>query len=311
MNSDLFEGGYAKKQYLPIGKQFVCGKERVIYKKNTNNDSSKVYMRHNAKYIQVVNFEKEMIAKGKWKLPTPVKQSNNKPNVKPCKADQYRNPATGRCVKIKPAKPVKPDNGSVKPAKPVKADNGSVKANKPVKTIKSPISLIGKYVVLADDITGSKYFNLKDLIHAKGGTAHTLNYVNDNVWEKMNIFVAKDIKANTEKMKKAKQFNLTIIKYDKFMKLYATPDKPDVKPQNKTISMVVIGMLMNKNITFTGIRDKNLEAVIEANGGKVFSTVSKKVDLLIAKDINANSASIIKAKQLNIDIVQYDKLMQF
>ena len=294
MNSDLFEGGYAKKPYLPIGKQFVCGKERVIYKKNTNTDSSKVYMRHNAKYVQVVNFEKEMIAKGKWKLPTPVKQSNNKPNVKPCKEDQYRNPATGRCVKIKPVKPVKP-----------------AKANKPVKTIKSPISLIGKYVVLADDITGSKYFNLKDLIHAKGGQAHTLNYAHDNVWEKMNIFIAKDIKANTEKMKKAKEFNLIIIKYDKFMKLYAPPDKPDVKPQNNTISMVVIGMLMNKNITFTGIRDKNLEAVIEANGGKVFSTVSSKVDLLIAKDINANSASIIKAKQLNIDIVQYDKLMQF
>ena len=294
MNNNLFEGGYAKKPYLPIGKQFVCGKERVIYKKNTNTDSSKVYMRHNAKYVQVVNFEKEMIAKGKWKLPTPVKQSNNKPNVKPCKEDQYRNPATGRCVKIKPVKPVKP-----------------AKANKPVKTIKSPISLIGKYVVLADDITGSKYFNLKDLIHAKGGQAHTLNYAHDNVWEKMNIFIAKDIKANTEKMKKAKEFNLIIIKYDKFMKLYAPPDKPDVKPQNNTISMVVIGMLMNKNITFTGIRDKNLEVVIEANGGKVFSTVSSKVDLLIAKDINANSASIIKAKQLNIDIVQYDKLMQF
>jgi len=294
MNNNLFEGGYAKKPYLPIGKQVVSGKERVIYKKNTNTDSSKVYMRHNAKYVQVVNFEKEMIAKGKWKLPTPVKQSNNKPNVKPCKEDQYRNPATGRCVKIKPVKPVKP-----------------AKANKPVKTIKSPISLIGKYVVLADDITGSKYFNLKDLIHAKGGTAHTLNYAHDNVWEKMNIFIAKDIKANTEKMKKAKEFNLIIIKYDKFMKLYAPPDKPDVKPQNNTISMVVIGMLMNKNITFTGIRDKNLEAVIEANGGKVFSTVSSKVDLLIAKDINANSASIIKAKQLNIDIVQYDKLMQF
>lgn len=190
-NNELFEGGYAKKAYLPIGKQFVCGKERVIYKKNTNTDSSKVYMRHNAKYIQVKNFEKEMIAKGKWKLPTPIKQSNKKPNVKPCKADQYRNPATGRCVKIKPDKVV----------------------------------------------------------------------------------------------------------------------KPDVKPQNKTISKTVIGMLMNKNITFTGIRDKNLEAVIESNGGKVFSTVSSKVDLLIAKDINANSASIIKAKQLNIDIIQYDKLM--
>lgn len=211
MINDSLKGGYAKKPYLPIGKQFICGKERVIYKRNVNDNSSKVYMRHNAKYIQVVNFEKEMIAKGKWKLPTPIKQSNNKPNVKPCKADQYRNPTTGRCVKIKPVKPVKP----VKPDKSVK----------PVKPDKS--------------------------------------------------------------------------------------DKPDVKPQNKTISITVIGMLMNKNITFTGIRDKNLEELIEANGGKVFSTVSKKVNLLIAKDINANSASIIKAKQLNIEIIQYDKLMQF
>jgi len=181
-----------------------------------------------------------MIAKGKWKLPTPVKQSNNKPNVKPCKEDQYRNPATGRCVKIKPANgPVKPANGPakpVKPVKPVKPANGPVKPVKPVKPANG---------------------------HANGS-----------------------------------------------VKPLKDPAKPDVKPQNNTISKVIIGMLTNKNITFTGIRDKNLEAVIEANGGKVFSTVSKKVNLLIAKDINANSTSIIKAKQLNIDIIQYDKLMQ-
>ena len=252
-NNDLLEGGYAKKPYLPIGKQFVCGKERVIYKRNANTDTSKVYMRHNAKYIQVKNFEKEMIAKGKWKLPTPVKQSNNKPNVKPCKEDQYRNPATGRCVKIKPAKgsvkpvkdpvkPVKPANGSVKPANG--SANGSVKPVKPAKPDK-PV---------------------------------------------------KPVKPAKDPVKPVKD--------------PVKPAKPDVKPQNNTISKVVIGMLTNKNITFTGIRDKNLEAVIEANGGKVFSTVSKKVNLLIAKDINANSASIIKAKQLNIEIIQYDKLMQ-
>ena len=44
---------------------------------------------------------------------------------------------------------------------------------------------------------------------------------------------------------------------------------------------------------------------------KCFQQCQSKVNLLIAKDINANSASIIKAKQLNIDIIQYDKLMQF
>jgi hypothetical protein len=198
-----------------------------------------------------------MIAKGKWKLPTPVKQSNNKPNVKPCKEDQYRNPATGRCVKIKPANgPVKPANGPVKPAngsvKPVKPANGPAKPVKPVKPVK-PANGPVKPVKPVKPANG----------HANGS-----------------------------------------------VKPLKDPAKPDVKPQNNTISKVIIGMLTNKNITFTGIRDKNLEAVIEANGGKVFSTVSKKVNLLIAKDINANSTSIIKAKQLNIDIIQYDKLMQ-
>jgi hypothetical protein len=200
-----------------------------------------------------------MIAKGKWKLPTPVKQSNNKPNVKPCKEDQYRNPATGRCVKIKPAngpakpvkpvKPVKPANGSVKPVKPANGPAKPVKPVKPVKPANGPVKPV-KPVKPANGHANGSVKPLKD------------------------------------------------------------PAKPDVKPQNNTISKVIIGMLTNKNITFTGIRDKNLEAVIEANGGKVFSTVSKKVNLLIAKDINANSTSIIKAKQLNIDIIQYDKLMQ-
>ena len=36
-------------------------------------------------------------------------------------------------------------------------------------------------------------------------------------------------------------------------------------------------MLMNKNVTFTGIRDKNLEALIEANGGKVFEQYQVKL----------------------------------
>ena len=31
--NNLFEGGYAKKAYLPIGKQFVCGKTELYIKK--------------------------------------------------------------------------------------------------------------------------------------------------------------------------------------------------------------------------------------------------------------------------------------
>lgn len=66
----------------------------------------------------------------------------------------------------------------------------------------------------------------------------------------------------------------------------------------------------NKNIVFTGIRDKDLETLIENSGGKVMSSVSSKTNLLIAKDINAASGSITKAKKLNIQILSYDHIQE-
>lgn len=91
-------GGAAKKPYLPIGKKSVCGKVRTIYKKNSSKSSSKEYMKHKNRYVQVKNFEKAMIAAGKWKS---TKKTATKKSPKPCKSNQHRNPATGRCVKNK------------------------------------------------------------------------------------------------------------------------------------------------------------------------------------------------------------------
>ena len=93
-------GGSVKKTYEPLYKKSVCGKDRVIYKKVKGEPTRKLYMRHKGKYVQVKKFEAAMVAAGKWKAP----KKAAKKSPKPCKANQHRNPATGRCVKNKVAK---------------------------------------------------------------------------------------------------------------------------------------------------------------------------------------------------------------
>ena len=93
-------GGSVKKTYEPLYKKSVCGKDRVIYKKVKGEPTRKLYMRHKGKYVQVKKFEAAMIAVGKWKAP----KKAAKKSPKPCKSNQHRNPATGRCVKNKVAK---------------------------------------------------------------------------------------------------------------------------------------------------------------------------------------------------------------
>jgi hypothetical protein len=104
-------GGAVKKVYEPMGKKSVCGKVTSIYRKNNGRASSKIYMRHKGRYCQVKNFEKAMIAAGKWK---PTKKAAAKKSPKPCKSNQHRNPATGRCVKNKVVKSPKKKGSSRK-----------------------------------------------------------------------------------------------------------------------------------------------------------------------------------------------------
>ena len=98
---ELLEGGTVKKVYELMGKKSICGKVRCVYRKNNGKTSSKVYMKNKGRYCQVKNFEKAMIAAGKWKS---TKKAAAKKSQKPCKSNQHRNPATGRCVKNKVAK---------------------------------------------------------------------------------------------------------------------------------------------------------------------------------------------------------------
>ena len=57
-------------------------------------------------------------------------------------------------------------------------------------------------------------------------------------------------------------------------------------------------------VVFTGIRDKELQELIESNGGKVSSSVSKNTDIVIhAENPDTTNAKYEKAKELNIKLM--------
>lgn len=105
----------------------------------------------------------------------------------------------------------------------------------------------------------------------------------------------------------AEQFILGFNDFKVFYNKYYKSDKvvKVVKDPEKLLDKRLIG----KSVSFTGVRNKDLEKLIEKYDGKVLSTVTKSVDVLITKDINSTSGSMKKAKELNILIIEYDKLL--
>lgn len=63
-------------------------------------------------------------------------------------------------------------------------------------------------------------------------------------------------------------------------------------------------------VCFTGIRDKELEAEIAAQGGEVVSGVSKNTTHLIVADVNSSSSKATKAKSLGIPILTIEDFRQ-
>jgi NAD-dependent DNA ligase len=59
-------------------------------------------------------------------------------------------------------------------------------------------------------------------------------------------------------------------------------------------------------VVFTGFRNKDWEKIIESQGGKVTTTVSKNTSLVVAKDPDENGGKIRKAKELGVKIVSPD-----
>jgi len=85
----------------------------------------------------------------------------------------------------------------------------------------------------------------------------------------------------------------------------------DEKKKGKKDEKIIINNKYKNNIyVFTGIRDKNLEAIIIASGGKLSNIVNKKTNYLIVKDYNDNTVKVKTARDLNIPIISYDDFIK-
>ena len=60
-------------------------------------------------------------------------------------------------------------------------------------------------------------------------------------------------------------------------------------------------------IVITGKRDKGIIEIIENKNYTLQSSVNKKTDLLIAEDKDSKSSKVVKAKELNIPIYNFDE----
>lgn len=70
------------------------------------------------------------------------------------------------------------------------------------------------------------------------------------------------------------------------------------------------GSLSGQKVVFTGFRDKDLAAQLEALGGEVASGVSKKVTMVVAANPNSNSGKVKKANQYGIRVIGLDEFKE-
>ena len=69
-------------------------------------------------------------------------------------------------------------------------------------------------------------------------------------------------------------------------------------------------LFKNKKIVFTGIRNKDLEKLIEDNGGKITNVINSKTSFLIRKNKDNNSSKVKKALEKNIDVFTFEDFIK-
>jgi len=87
--------------------------------------------------------------------------------------------------------------------------------------------------------------------------------------------------------------------------------KKEKREKKEKKEQVIINKKYKDNIyVFTGIRDKKLEEIIIASGGKIANVVNKKTTSLIVKDYGDNTVKVKTARSLNIPIITYDEFIK-
>ena len=90
-------------------------------------------------------------------------------------------------------------------------------------------------------------------------------------------------------------------------------DHPRLKFETKKKKKIIkkkSTFVTDKNIVITGKRDKFILDYIESNGGKIQSTINSKTHILIAEDKEGKSSKLKKAKELSIEIMNFDEFKQ-
>jgi NAD-dependent DNA ligase len=122
-----------------------------------------------------------------------------------------------------------------------------------------------------------------------------------NVSEKEIFKKICDIEGYSEKT--AEKIILNLDKARKFIK-NIEPYITFKNKKNKT------DKLKDLSVLFSGFRNEEMEKEIVANGGKISTSVSKNLNILIVKDKTSSSSKIEKAKKLNIEILLMEEFIQ-
>ena len=66
----------------------------------------------------------------------------------------------------------------------------------------------------------------------------------------------------------------------------------------------------SENIVFSGFRDKDLEKKAERLGHQISKDITKKVTLLVVKDLDSSTSKTEKAKSYGIKIITLDNFIK-
>lgn len=105
--------------------------------------------------------------------------------------------------------------------------------------------------------------------------------------------------------KTAKQFVDNLPAFKKFLTIH---DEIKIKnnEEKEKVHLKSENKLKNKVVVFTGIRNEELEKMIENLGGKITTSVSKNTNILITSKRYSGSTKEIKAEQLGVEILSLE-----
>lgn len=110
-----------------------------------------------------------------------------------------------------------------------------------------------------------------------------------------------------------KTASLLVNNFGEFIKFHTLISKYIIFEEIKQVK-ITKGKFTEKIVVFSGFRDKDLEAKIESQYGKIGSNISKNIDYLVVKDqkiIDNPSDKVLKAISLGIKIITKEKLIEY